>query len=139
MKLKDLNPKLLMAYLGKSKENSYFYNSSKASFNDAKELRSNQTEAEALLWEVLRNRQINGLKFRRQHPVCSFIVDFYCNEAHLIIELDGSIHDEPKTLERDKMRTDVFIEKGLKVIRFKNEDVMNDLNYVIHKIINAIN
>ncbi len=65
-----------MAYLGKSNESSYFYNSSKASFKNAKKLRIIQTKAEELLWEALRNRQINGLKFRRQHPVSSFIVDF---------------------------------------------------------------
>lgn len=127
-----------MVYLRKSKENSYFYNSSKASFKDAKVLRRSQTKAEALLWEALRNKKINGLKFRRQHPVCSFIVDFYCHEANLIIELDGSIHDEPEVIKRDNMRTDVFKENSLKVIRFKNEDVMNDLNYVIHEIIKSI-
>lgn len=123
-----------MAYLGKSKENSYFFNSSKASFKKAKALRENQTEAESLLWEALRNRQINGMKFRRQHTVSSFIVDFYCHESLLVIELDGSIHDDPEVAERDKIRTGVFLEMGLQVIRFKNEDVINDINAILLKI-----
>ena len=128
-----------MAYLGKTKESAYFYNSSKSSFEDAKKLRSNQTDAEALLWEALRNRQINGLKFRRQHPVSSFIADFYCHERQLVIELDGSIHDEPEVAERDQLRTNVFTELGLKVVRFRNEEVINDLNNVLQRIKTTIN
>ncbi|HLO91155.1 MAG TPA: endonuclease domain-containing protein [Lentimicrobium sp.] len=123
-----------MAYLGKSKETSYFFKSSKASFEDAKELRKIQTPAEALLWEALRSKQVNGMKFRRQHPIRSFIVDFYCHEAQLIIELDGSIHDQPEVIERDNIRTAVFEELELKVIRFSNEEVLNDLNLVIYRI-----
>jgi len=123
-----------MAYLGKSKENAYFYNSSKGSFENAKKLRSRQTDAETLLWEALRNRQINGLKFRRQHPVSSFIADFYCHEVQLIIELDGSIHDDPEVADRDEIRTNVFKEKELKVIRFKNEEVLTDLKTVLFEI-----
>ncbi|MGE5318270.1 MAG: endonuclease domain-containing protein [Chloroflexota bacterium] len=127
-----------MAYLGKSKENSYFYKSSKISFENAKELRKTQTSAESLLWEALRRRQINGIKFRRQHPIRSFIVDFYSHEAQLIIELDGSIHDEAEVIERDNMRTLVFEELELKVIRFRNEEVLNELNSVIYQIKQSI-
>ncbi|MGE5382769.1 MAG: endonuclease domain-containing protein [Omnitrophica WOR_2 bacterium] len=126
-----------MAYLGKSKENFYFFKSSKASFEVAKGLRRYQTSAELLLWEALRSRKVNGMKFRRQHPIRSFIVDFYCHEAQLIIELDGSIHDQPEVVERDSMRTTAFEELQLKVIRFRNEEVVNDLNSVINKIIQS--
>jgi imidazole glycerol-phosphate synthase subunit HisF len=127
-----------MAYIGKSKENAYFFRSSKASFENAKELRCTQTQAEALLWEALRGKQVDGLKFRRQHPVSTFVVDFYSHEAQLIIELDGAIHDQPEVIQRDTMRTNVFKELGLKVIRFRNEEVINDINTVIHKIIRSI-
>ena len=85
----------------------------------AKELRFNQTAAERLLWNHLRNRQVNNLKFRRQHPFGPFIVDFYCAEAKLILEIDGDTHLDQ--VEYDQKRTSWLEEQGSRVIRFTNE------------------
>ena len=107
-------------------------------FSKAKELRKSMTEAEIFLWKKLRGRQLNGLKFRRQHPLDIFIADFYCHEKKLIIELDGGIHDEIEQKEYDDGRTFELEEKGFKIIRFKNEEVINDINKVLARIIELI-
>jgi very-short-patch-repair endonuclease len=69
----------------------------------ARRFRKEQTTAEELLWEVLRDRQLEGIKFRRQHPFSRFILDFYCSKARLVVELDGAVHDAQQ--ERDEART----------------------------------
>jgi very-short-patch-repair endonuclease len=98
----------------------------------ARELRQEMTPAEKLLWQRLRNRQLAGLKFRRQHPLDRFIVDFYCAAARLIVEIDGPIHDfQP---ERDSARTAELEQKGYRLIRFQNEQVLNDLETVLTAI-----
>jgi very-short-patch-repair endonuclease len=107
-------------------------------FEKAKELRKSMTEAESYLWKKLRRRQLNGLKFRRQHPLDIFIADFYCHEKKLIIELDGGIHDSIEQSEYDDGRTFELEEKGFKIIRFRNEEVFNDLEKVLAKIIELI-
>jgi len=104
-------------------------------FEYSRELRQVSTEAEKLLWAELRNRKLNGLKFRRQHPIDKYIVDFYCHEKKLVIELDGSIHDKKENKEYDQART---IELGglkIKVIRFRNDEVENGIGKVLEKII----
>jgi leucyl-tRNA synthetase len=88
----------------------------------ARELRHPQTQAEATLWYALRNRQFT-YKFRRQHPIDRFIIDFYCAEAKLLIEVDGASHLELEQMEYDKLRTEYLEELGYKVIRFTNDDV----------------
>jgi leucyl-tRNA synthetase len=98
----------------------------------ARELRKNQTEAEVILWEVLRNRQFMDLKFRRQQPFQKYIADFYCHELKLIIELDGGIHDNQK--EYDEMRTRELSGTGIEVIRFKNEEVYENIQEILSKI-----
>jgi len=100
----------------------------------AYDLRRAMTEAEKALWEKLRNRQLKGYRFRRQHPVREFVVDFFCYEAKLIIELDGEVHDNPFQAERDIERTKMLKNMGLKEIRFKNEEVFKNLDEVISKI-----
>jgi len=102
-----------------------------------RELRQESTEAEKLLWAELRNRKLNGLKFRRQHPLDKFIVDFYCNERKLVIELDGSVHDKKINKEYDDARTAMLAGLNIIVLRFKNEDVTSNLKGVIGKISDA--
>ncbi|GGF46914.1 endonuclease domain-containing protein [Echinicola rosea] len=103
----------------------------------AKELRKMLTPAEKVLWEELKNRQLNQLKFRRQHPISRFIADFYCHECQLIIEVDGAVHSSAEQEERDGGRTFELEELGLKVIRFTNKEVFSDLDNVLQKIVSA--
>ena len=108
------------------------------SFSKAQFLRRNETKAEKLLWEKLRNNQLGGLKFRRQHPVNIYIADFYCHKFKLIIELDGDYHDQEEQKQKDEVRTEVLRLNDLKIIRFKNEEVERDINQVLTTIKNKI-
>ena len=99
-----------------------------------RELRQELTEAEKLLWTELRNRKLNGLKFRRQHPLDKFIADFYCNEKKLVVELDGGVHDEKINKEYDEARSAMLGALNIIVLRFKNEDVINNMKDVLRKI-----
>src|SRR5512139_3745152 len=101
------------------------------------ELRHPQTTAEATLWRVLRNRQF-AYKFRRQHPIDRFIIDFYCAEAKLLIEVDGPSHLEPEQQEYNKLRTEYLEELGYKVIRFTNDDVKFNIKGVIGEILGVV-
>ncbi len=89
----------------------------------ARQMRHEPTTAEDALWELIRNRKINGFKFRRQYTIDRFIVDFYCVEAHLVIEVDGAIHDY--TSDEDALRQAFLESRGLRVLRFRNEDVLH--------------
>ncbi|MCX6757892.1 MAG: endonuclease domain-containing protein [Candidatus Nomurabacteria bacterium] len=97
----------------------------------ARYLRKEATEAEKILWEELRKDKI-GITFRRQHPIDKFILDFYAPKIKLAIELDGEIHKENQ--EYDKMRTEYLNSKNIKVIRFWNSEVENNLKKVLAKI-----
>lgn len=97
----------------------------------AKEMRANPTEAESKLWEALKNKNI-GIKFRQQHIIDRFIVDFCSIEYGLIIEVDGSIHNNQK--EADEERTKILEFRGYKIIRFSNDDVLHSLDFVIKTI-----
>ena len=99
----------------------------------SRELRQPQTPAETTLWQYLRNRNL-GYKFRRQHPIAQFIVDFYCADAKLCIELDGSQHFEPDQAEYDKARTEYLEELGYTVIRFTNDNIRYDIQAVADEI-----
>jgi very-short-patch-repair endonuclease len=103
----------------------------------ARELRQPQTAAEATLWRHLRNRNLE-YKFRRQHPIESFIVDFYCAEAKLLIEVDGETHFQKTQIEYDQARTEHLERLGYKVIRFTNDDIRYNINIVISKIIEEV-
>jgi very-short-patch-repair endonuclease len=98
----------------------------------ARELRKAMTPAEVKLWLALRKRQVNGLKFRRQHPIGSFIVDFYCAEHRLVVEIDGKIHHHQHQADSD--RSSVLADLGYRVIRFSNEMVENDIGSVLSVI-----
>jgi very-short-patch-repair endonuclease len=103
----------------------------------AKALRRAETPAEQRLWRVLRGRAVNGLKFRRQHPLHGCVLDFFCAEAGLCVELDGSVHDDPLQRERDDARTAHLAARGIRVIRFRNEAVLDDLPTVLQRIARA--
>lgn len=100
----------------------------------ANALRKEMTEAEQTLWSRIRKRQIKGLKFRRQHPINQFVADFYCHEKKLVIEVDGGCHDGETQSERDEQRTFELKKLGIKVLRFRNEEVTDDMDGVIEKI-----
>jgi very-short-patch-repair endonuclease len=87
------------------------------------------------LWDRLRNRQLAGLKFRRQHPIDRSIVDFYCAEKRLIIEVDGGIHNQ--TIQEDLERTKVLQDRGYKVIRIQNHDIEKNIDQVLNTIAEA--
>jgi very-short-patch-repair endonuclease len=106
----------------------------------ARKFRNNPTPEEKLLWSYLRNDQINGLRFLRQHPIIYesvrnehyfFIPDFYCSSAKLVIEVDGKVHDYQK--DRDHHRDEILRAKGLRILRIKNEELK-----VIHKVLKKI-
>lgn len=99
----------------------------------AREMRHPQTPAEATVWRHLRNRNL-GFKFRRQHPIVRFIIDFYCAELKLCIEIDGNTHLEQDQQEYDAVRTEYLEFLGRKVIRFTNEDVRYNIQAVIQAI-----
>lgn len=92
------------------------------------------TEAEQKLWEHIRGKKLNRLKFRRQHPLHNYIADFYCHEKKLVIEIDGAVHTTTDNAEYDKGRTYELQELEVTVIRFWNDEVMNDAESVIAKI-----
>ncbi len=112
-------PKSLMHHKASSKK-----------FEFARMLRREQTEAEQSMWQFLRNKNL-GVKFRRQHPLDKFVADFFCFERKLIVEIDGGYHDLPDEKAKDDERTKVLNALGYKVIRFKNEEVLNNLKGVL--------
>jgi len=101
-----------------------------------KELRKNLTPAEATLWKSLQRKQLKGRKFRRQHSIQNFIVDFYCASERLIVELDGAVHLDFAQQNYDLKRTEILENLGLKVIRFENRLVFENLSEVLEEIIN---
>ncbi len=103
-------------------------------FSNARMLRRTSTLAEKILWDALRNKKLKGHKFRRQHPIAGFIADFYCHEARLIIEIDGEILDLPDYTEHDKGRSYMLENQGIKLIRFKNIEIKENLESVLKQI-----
>lgn len=100
----------------------------------AREMRKDQTEAEEKLWQAVRNKKVLGFSFRRQHIIGHFIADFVCLEAKLIIELDGGYHQLPEVELSDRERTEILEAAGYQVLRFPNDDVLNNLPQVIQQI-----
>ena len=101
----------------------------------ARELRQPQTPAEQRLWARLRDRQLGGLKFRRQHPIGRFIADFCCPDRQLVVEVDGDSHAEQ--VEYDQARTAWLGEQGYSVIRFSNQEVQHQMEAVLDAILAA--
>ena len=115
-----------------SKRHSRFRGTTPEIEQAARRLRGQLTPAEAKLWNALRRRQLAGLKFRCQHPVGQFILDFYCPAKKLAVEVDGDIHNQQ--LEYDAARTAHLEQFGYRVIRFSNTEVLNDLQVVLDRI-----
>lgn len=105
----------------------------------SRELRRKETKAEMILWKRLRNRQIEGLKFRRQHPIGYYISDFYCHEKKLIIELEGGVHEDKYQKDYDKLRKEEIEGWQYIIIYFKNEEIYNNLENVIDIIKETVN
>ena len=99
-----------------------------------RELRQTSTDAESLLWDRLRKRQLLGFKFRRQHQIGNYVVDFYCDKAGLVIECDGGIHSTAQTWHHDQNREAYMSGLGLRTLRFTNEDVLNEIERVLSEI-----
>lgn len=97
-------------------------------------LRKNQTEPEKKLWQYLRNKKLDGYKFFRQYGIGEYIADFYSAELKLVIEIDGESHFTDEGIEYDKIRSDFLNSIGIEVLRFTNEEVMNNIEGVIYKI-----
>jgi very-short-patch-repair endonuclease len=101
-----------------------------------RELRKNQTKAEGIFWSKVRDGRLFGLKFKRQYGIGSYILDFYCREKKLAIEIDGSQHR--KKIDYDNERTKYLNSIGIMVLRFWNNDVMKNMDGVLTKIINHL-
>jgi imidazole glycerol-phosphate synthase subunit HisF len=114
-------------------EKKMFYNATPLLFERAKELRSNLTPAEMVLWGYLKTKPF-GYKFRRQHPIGIYIADFFCYKLKLVIEVDGLIHDSEEVKKNDEEREKIIRAEGIKIIRFSNTEVMQQLEKVIIKI-----
>ncbi|WP_428664253.1 endonuclease domain-containing protein [Runella sp.] len=97
-------------------------------------LRNEQTESEDALWQVLRNRRFENIKFRRQYSVGYFVLDFYCPQEKLAIEVDGNVHDSIEAQQYDAYRTEALNGIGIQVVRFRNEEVVNNLPQVLTRI-----
>jgi very-short-patch-repair endonuclease len=100
----------------------------------ARHMRHTPARAEDVLWQRIRNRQIGGVKFRRQHAIEGFVVDFVCIERRLIIEVDGDIHEEPDQQAYDQQRQAVLESRGFRVLRFTNEEVLHSIEAVTEVI-----
>ena len=115
-----------------------FYGADSRTLRAAAMLRKNMTLAELILWKKLKDWTIFNTKFRKQHPVFIFIVDFYCHEYKLVIEVDGDIHNDEELSEYDLGRTAELNKFGLKVIRFTNDQILFNNDWVIAKISQAL-
>jgi very-short-patch-repair endonuclease len=95
-------------------------------------LRREMTPEEQKLWFYLRNNKLNGLHFRKQQVIEGFIADFYCHSVGVVVEVDGKIHEQQK--EYDAKRDRIFSARGLRVIRIRNEEIVNDIYHVLNLI-----
>lgn len=104
----------------------------------AKSLRRELTPAERLMWSLLRDKKFMGLKFRRQHVIQGYIIDFYCVEKEIGIELDGGQHNDDMTAEYDALRTETLTKCGVRIIRFWNNDIINKTNDVLEMLVDFV-
>ena len=116
-----------------------FYGATKNIFIKAYELRNNMTDAEKALWEVLKRKDIFKVRFKKQHPIDIFIVDFYCHKCKLVIEVDGDIHLQKEVIEYDDGRTHDIEKFGIKILRFTNKEVFENIETVKDCILNEVN
>ena len=109
----------------------------KRSTKFARHLRRNLSRAETILWQHLRKRQLQGLRFRRQFPIANYITDFACPEIKLIIEVDGETHSSASEMAHDKARTEFLESEGWQVLRYWNKDIYDNLEGVLDAIAEA--
>jgi very-short-patch-repair endonuclease len=119
-------------------ERNMFFGASKKIFLRALELRNNMTLAEQVLWEELRKKEIYKVRFKRQHPIGIFVVDFYCHKYKLAIEVDGDIHLREDVIEHDDGRSHDIEKLGIKILRFTNKEVLENTNMVKNRILQEI-
>jgi very-short-patch-repair endonuclease len=124
-----------MGIIKKVIEKNMFFGAKAELFPLALKMRKNPTEAERVMWRILRKFCQSGIPFRRQHPIEFYIADFYCHNLRLVIEVDGEIHTEKENQSHDDGRTG---EIGIKVIRFTNSQVLHESEMVIEKINNTL-
>ena len=101
-------------------------------------LRRKETNAENIFWQQVRNGKLNGFKFKRQHSIGNYIVDFYCASEMLIVELDGGVHNSKDQKEKDRLRDENLIAINFKILRFKNQEILTDINKVKQQIIKSL-
>ena len=118
----------------KVNDNSMWRGTSPTIFSKAGKLRNEMTTEEMLLWEKLKSNLFHGYKFIRQHPISIYVADFYCHKFNLIIEVDGEYHNEQNQLCKDAERTKDLNFQGMKILRFTNAEIKNDINAVLKKI-----
>jgi very-short-patch-repair endonuclease len=123
-----------MAYLGKTREPEFLFNATPETIEFAKNLRKKMTVCEKILWKRLKDKNIRGVKFRRQHPIGYYIADFYCHEARLVIEVDGPVHSNSERKEHDENRTAELDRLGIRVIRFTNKEIKTNIKRVMQTI-----
>lgn len=105
---------------------------------NARALRSGMTDSEQRLWSKLRRKQVLGVQFYRQKPIGDYIADFYAPKANLVVEVDGSQHLEPAQIDRDRRRTAFLESQGLRVLRFDNRQILQELDSVMEAIYRAM-
>jgi very-short-patch-repair endonuclease len=123
-----------MAILKGRESYPFYFGASIEILSRAGELRKSMTRSEKILWQKLRNKKLNGYHFRRQHPIDTFIVDFFCYEAMLVIEVDGNVHQEPTQAEYDFERTRILNCHKIQVLRFSNYQVEKEIDTVLNII-----
>lgn len=123
-----------MGYFSRTIKRRFFYDADSDTLAFARELRKNMTAAEKELWMCLRNKGFCGYTFRRQHAIKFYIADFYCHQLKLVIEVDGSVHEDAEVKEHDQNRDAELRNLGLMVIRFTNREVTEDMEYVLQTI-----
>ncbi len=101
-------------------------------------LRADPTPAEQAMWEILRDRRLEGIKFRRQKPISIFVADFYCPELKLVVELDGNVHADPRQAAHDENRDSYLRSVGCTILRFPNRDLFENREAVLSKILETV-
>ena len=128
-----------MVHLGRSISRNMYFGAKPDLFRMADRMRKDPTEAEKILWKQIKTFRSEGYVFRRQHPIDFYIADFYCHKLKLVIEVDGEIHDREEKREHDDGRTGHLEHYGIKVIRFTNEEVIENEHLVISQIRKFLN
>jgi very-short-patch-repair endonuclease len=119
-----------MQYNNEFNKVTMFYGASSLIMDRAKQLRRRMTEPEKIVWEIVRENSILGLKFRRQHPINNYIADFYCHKIKLVVEIDGETHNQESAKLYDEHRTNVMNSFGIEVIRFNNKVILSNISFV---------